>query len=390
MFSAKNPVLLLSLLALALLGCREQASHESVMVRDSSGVTLVSNPGSDEPLSWRWEEVLEIPPAEEGDDGFFEATDVTVTDDGSIAVMDRMGKKVVLFDTEGELLRQYGREGSGPGEFQYPLVITPIPEGGVAVFDMMNRRLERFDSLLEPTSPQAFQVPYFGGPLAYVGDFLVLTLSEQGGGDSEAQSITAIREGDTIEVVRYQREVGGPVQLESCGIGLSGIPPLFSPVTRWSAGPGGNLFVMGTAEYEVEVYRAPDFRLERRIRRSVPAIQANPELAGMEVGEGMRIMTPAGERVCDPKEVVEKRGFAPVVPPISRVAVSPSGEIFLQRRAPGEEELAVDVLDSEGVYQGTLPPGFPFPRGFLGPDRMVVTEEDDLGLTSVVVYRIIR
>jgi len=78
------------------------------------------------------------------------------------------------------------------------------------------------------------------------------------------------------------------------------------------------------------------------------------------------------------------------VPPIAQVAISPAGELFLQRWALEGEERAIDVLTLDGRYLGTLAPGFPFPEAFLGEDRVVVRERDELDLASVVVYRIHR
>ena len=148
--------------------------------------------------------------------------------------------------------------------------------------------------------------------------------------------------------------------------------------------------VVGTDRYEVDIYHPPDFSLERRVRRPVPTIRATEAMARATIGDGMRMMSAAGMRVCDAAEVVEKRGFAPEVPPIAAVAISPAGEIFLQRWAPEGEDRAIDVLTLDGEYLGTLSPGFPFPEAFLGSDRMVVSERDDLDLASVAVYRILR
>jgi hypothetical protein len=113
-------------------------------------------------------------------------------------------------------------------------------------------------------------------------------------------------------------------------------------------------------------------------------------MARATIGDAMRVVSAGGERVCDAGEVVEKRGFAPEVPPIADVVISPAGEIYLQRWAPEGEDRAVDVLTQDGAYLGTLVPGFPFPEGFLGEDRIVVTEQDELDLASVAVYRIRR
>ena len=148
--------------------------------------------------------------------------------------------------------------------------------------------------------------------------------------------------------------------------------------------------MVGTGGYEVDIHRGPEFSLERRIRREVPAIRATQAMAEAQVGDGMRVMTPVGERVCDAAEVVEEQGFASEVPPIARIAISPSGEIYLQRWATRGEERATDVLSPKGEYLGTLALGFPFPDAFLGTDRIVVQEEDEMELESVVVYRIVR
>ncbi len=373
-----------------LAGCDGAGGGSATTITDSAGVAVVTTSGVDRPLEWEAERILTISPADEDSAGFFEASDVDVLPGHRIVVLDRQGKKIVLFDEEGRLLDQYGREGSGPGEFQYPLELTVTPGGGVTVFDMMNRRLERFDSTLTPQAPDPFQVPYFGGRLAFAGPYLVLPTTDPGNLSASTQILSALGPADSVEIVRYAREPGKPIQLESCGMGFSGMPRIFAPTTHWGAGQNGLVVVVGTGRYEVDLYRQPGFRLERRIRRAVPAIQATAEMAKASMGGAMRVMTSAGERVCDADEVVEKRGFASQVPPISDVAISPLGDIYLERWAQDDEPRAIDVLSPDGTYVGTLAPGFPFPAAFLGDDRIVVTEEDEMGLRSVVVYRVVR
>ncbi len=388
------PCRLATLLATALLflaaACDGEGDLPVVTAVDSAGVDLLVLPGQDSPLAWTPERQLEIRPVEEDTGGFFGVTDVTVVDGSRIAVLDQLGLQVVLFDEGGRFLTQYGREGSGPGEFKLPTTLAATPWGGVLVFDFMNRRLERFDSTLVPMAPVPVQVSFSGGHVGYVDDFLIFPARDIEVQEASVQFITAMNETDTVEVVRYVREVGGMVTLESCGMMFQGIPPLFSPTTRWAQGVEGEMVVVGTSRYELDIYGAPDFSLRRRIRRQVPPVQSTQEMAEAEVGDGMRVLTPAGERVCDAAEVAEQRGFASQVPPVTRVAVSPSGEIWVRRWAPGDEEGEVDVLGPDGAYLGTLPAGFPFPDAFLGPDRLVVREEDELELTSVVVYRIRR
>ncbi len=380
----------LALTAVALSACGRETGETEMVVRDSMGVALVDLPATDIPLEWTVERVLEIPPVEEDGEGFFEVTDVTVATGHRIVILDRPGKRVFHFDETGALVAAYGREGSGPGEFHYPIELFVTPDGGVGVFDMMNRRVERFDSTLSPLAPDPFQIPYYGGELAFAGSFLVAPLADLGATEDEVEILTAFREPDTVEVVRYVRELGGAITLESCGMSLGGVPPLFRPSTRWAAAPGGLMGVVGTARYEIDLYQPPAFSLQSRVRREVPVIQATRELALEEIGDGMRMIGAGGERVCDANEVVEKRGFTEEIPPITGIIFSPLGEIFLERWAREGEGRAIDVLGKDGEYRGTLAPGFPFPDAFLGDDRIVVKEEDELGLTSVAVYRLTR
>jgi hypothetical protein len=361
------------------------------MVTDSAGVTIVTNSGEDRLLAWAAEPVARLAALEEEGEGFFDASDVTVLEGDRIAVLDRTAKRVVLVDEDGHFLAQYGREGSGPGEFQFPVEVLALANGGVAAFDVMNHRLERFDSALAPGAPDPFaNLSYFGGHMAYVGPYLVLPTHDYTQPDVRPQALTAVGPRDTVEIVRYVQKVGGAIQIESCGMGFNGIEPIFSPSLRWSEGPDGVLAVVGTERYEVDLYRSPDFRLQRRIRRPLPVIEATLAMAEASIGDGMRVMTPTGVRVCEAREVAEKRGFAEEVPPIARVAVSPAGEIWLERWAPRHEPRAIDILTPDGEYLGTLEPGFPFPDALLGDDRILRIEKDEMDVASVVVYRVAR
>lgn len=49
---------------------------------------------------------------------------LTVLGDGRIVVCDTHYHRVVYFDAEGRLLKSFGRRGTGPGEFGYPVGIT--------------------------------------------------------------------------------------------------------------------------------------------------------------------------------------------------------------------------------------------------------------------------
>lgn len=52
---------------------------------------------------------------------------------------------VLIFNDTGEFVGKFGRRGSGPGEFNFPLAIRFDPQLGLLVTDAMNGRVQRFD-----------------------------------------------------------------------------------------------------------------------------------------------------------------------------------------------------------------------------------------------------
>jgi len=65
--------------------------------------------------------------------------------DGSILVTDRQERRVAQYDASGKLIRYFGQQGSGPGEFLSPGRISAY-ESEIAVFDEALGRVTVFDS----------------------------------------------------------------------------------------------------------------------------------------------------------------------------------------------------------------------------------------------------
>ena len=66
--------------------------------------------------------------------------------DGRIAVADTHYHRVVIFDTEGNVLTMHGERGAEPGQFEYPIAITQDPHGNYYVAEYGgNDRVQKFD-----------------------------------------------------------------------------------------------------------------------------------------------------------------------------------------------------------------------------------------------------
>jgi len=73
------------------------------------------------------------------------ATDIAFGPSGTVYVADGyQNARILIFDADGRMLREWGRPGSGPGEFHLPHGIA-IANGNVYVADRENGRLQWFD-----------------------------------------------------------------------------------------------------------------------------------------------------------------------------------------------------------------------------------------------------
>jgi DNA-binding beta-propeller fold protein YncE len=106
--------------------------HHQVMKFDPGGKLLLSLGRKDRPG--------------DGPDQFDRPTDVAVAPSGEFYVADGYGNaRVLTFSREGKLLTQWGKKGSGAGEFRLPHAICLDERGRVYVGDRENDRVQVFD-----------------------------------------------------------------------------------------------------------------------------------------------------------------------------------------------------------------------------------------------------
>jgi len=79
-------------------------------------------------------------------DTFYRPTDIAFAPDGSFYVSDGYGNsRVVKFSKEGKYLLEWGKKGSGPGEFNLPHQVQLDSKQRVWVSDRENNRIQCFD-----------------------------------------------------------------------------------------------------------------------------------------------------------------------------------------------------------------------------------------------------
>jgi len=78
-------------------------------------------------------------------DGLDEPSDVAVSGDGKIYVVDGVNHRIKVFDADGKPLTSFGEEGSDNGRFNFPLGIDVDGSGNIYVADSGNHRVQIFD-----------------------------------------------------------------------------------------------------------------------------------------------------------------------------------------------------------------------------------------------------
>lgn len=382
-------------LAVSSAGCADSPAAEDrrVLREDSAGVELVRNTGGDRPLEWAFEPVLSIGGADEGPEAFFNigASGIAMDDDGVLYVLDSGNHRVVVFDREGRHVRTMGRRGGGPGELEFAYYLYLEPDGVVAIHDFSKGGLVRFGSGGESLPTRSLPYAFGSESVIFRGERVIGVFQDHGPSvsDSVEQRLLSIgAEGDTIVLARRLNAVVRAVQFRDCAVSLGGMPPVFEPRVAYVPVPDG-LAVSAESGYRIDVLDLSGALL-RAVERDHAPEPVTRALAAGEVTDTMRISFGAGECRIPPEDIVEARGFAPVVPAVRGLVASPDGTLWVQRGVGPQGERRVDVLGPDGDYLGTLPPGTPWPAAFRGPDEVIAIERDDLGLQRVVVYRIRR
>ena len=71
---------------------------------------------SDKPITAKGVKLTELGTMMDANDGFYEAIDTSVSEDGKVVILDRGNFLVNVFSSDGTLVTQFGKEGQGPGE----------------------------------------------------------------------------------------------------------------------------------------------------------------------------------------------------------------------------------------------------------------------------------
>jgi hypothetical protein len=390
-----------------LAGCDgEAATRWSGVMRDSAGVTIVSNPDSGflpPDLLPTAREELRIGrmdgPAELQ---FGAIVGAAVDGSGNIYVLDALARRVRVFDSDGRFLREMGGPGEGPGEMSSRVMLVMLGPGDtVLVADGGQRRVIRFTPDGNPAG--SFLLPSTDGePLRFASlpDGRIVQQARR----LPTQDAPIIEERDRLLVRNTSGTVVDTLSLLPAGAGMrmsaSGMQYFyFASEPFWQIDNRGRLIYGMNSEYRIEVHDAAG-KLERVITKEhSPIPVSEKDRAG--ILEFMRQgMLRANRPPAEIDRTFRATAFAEFYPAYSYFVPGPRGTLWVQR-VRTSAELADrpfnasevrsprwDLFDPQGRLAGTvtLPDGF-VPLQTVG-DGFIGMWRDEWDVQHIVRLRI--
>jgi len=156
-------------------GAPDTRDVQTRTITDSAGIEIVLiNPGGASVPRWASsvDPILELGKLS-GDESeeFFRVTGAVLLSTGRIVVGSNGTSEIRVFDTEGEILHRFGREGEGPGEFRDISFLGLLPGDTVVVHDGSLLRVSLFHPEIGFLRSQPFPGPG-GAPIQIFGGVL--------------------------------------------------------------------------------------------------------------------------------------------------------------------------------------------------------------------------
>ena len=392
---------------------------------------VIELPGEDRRLEADFEEVFRVGSAlGEGWEEFGTVGRVGFDDAGNLHVFDRLAARVVVVNPDGDFVREFGRRGEGPGEFQSAMDMVVMHDGRVVVADMGHRAYHLFDS-----GGSLERMVRIGGGLAMVRE-----MYPEAGGESVIRgakmlgvvyhsvlrdSIVVFPDPRTIErifltgdeaTVETAAEVWGPAWTKPATRPFGGGPQQvivrgdrrgFEPELYAGVLPGGRIAFSDSSAYAIKIAErdgrissiltrpfAPEPVTERVMQaekdRRLRDLEGRSEGSVSRSGDGMVVSGSGGGARA--RQQIEALEFAEEVPVVRDLRTSWGGRIWVLRR--GDEPVRdgpIDILAADGRYLGSYRTGATQLPDAFGPGGLAAfIERDELDVQTVIVKRLPR
>ena len=349
-----------------------------------------------------------------GWDTFGKIGDVAFDAAGNLHIFDTQGLRISVVDQSGTLVRQFGRRGEGPGEFEADfgelLRLVVLPDGRPVVYTW-NRgafALFRADGEFERMIRTAGGArTTFMGLQAFPEGAAVLATSPvlrpSAATIAAGQARTANTRTRAIERFRldgYQAAVDTVARAWS----PPGAPTGFVPAVIAGALPDGGIAFTDSSAYAIKIV-TPAGDLARVLTRPIRPDPVSERDKALFVAWKLELerdyekdlarlggtYASIAEEMADrSRRQIESMNFYHEIPVVRTLKTSWGGNIWVQRRGAAiVGDGPIDILTPDGRYLGTYPPSATAMPSAFGPDGlMALVESNELDVQTVVVRRL--
>lgn len=379
-----------AILLLATAACEAPASAPEVVVRDSAGVRIVETASA-----VRFPAPITIPDTQAvrigavaGDPEYLLSRVVGAMQlpNGEILIGNRGTNELRFYDPQGQFLRSEGREGEGPGEYEYLRALGRCRADGFVAFDL-SWQINSYDAEGRFLDKTVLRAPDGRTPYNVAcdphGHFLILgwgrTATEEGPRigfyETRARLLLTSREGELAT------DFGERLVSERIGSTGGSRPHPAGRATVFAL--HDDVVYVGSGEtFEIEL-RDLDGELRSLLRGPSIPLETTDSVRAAYLERALSLASP--ERRPAVRRQVGEWDWPPRVPAYTALVVDPDGTAWLRAfRIDPEEPEVWSLLDPARGYMGdvTLRPGQTLLD--VGRDYLLLLERDARDVESVV------
>ena len=336
----------------------------------------------------------------DGWDVFGRVGEVAFDGSGNLYVLDTQAARFSVVGLDGNLLRQFGRLGEGPGEFggatSSAMSFAVLHDGRITAFDPSRRHFVIF-------SPEG----EFERQIRLAATAWVIIPALQ----AESASAAVVSTGE-VGYLGSAPDSDGPPLRHVMRYGLTGdetsvdtVAAVWAPpedlefAPRLSVGvlPDGGVVFVDSSAYAVKVI-GPTGGVSRVLTRPFAAVPVTQNMRAAHIERELEDLEAMGNRGNATEQAMaeflraelESAEFYHEVPLVRSLRTSPEGTIWVRRSGPEPGSNGpIDLITADGRYLGSFASDATSLPSAFGPDGLVaLVRRNDLDVQTVVVSRL--
>lgn len=306
-------------------------------------------------------------------------------------LLDAGNRQIVLVDRQGHFRQAFGRQGSGPGEFEYPRFLC-IRNDEIWTGDLVLRRYSIFG--MDGSFRRIHLWP--GGGRGISGGFAITPddgeLYATYSRDGHRRLLLSPLDGspmDTIAVMLTRPNANTEINIPGVGRTTMMEPPAYTPEFHWCWGGVDRIITVSSGDYQIEE-RSISGRITRKLVAPTPDLVVTATDRKAYLTHMARVYGSDTEafRSINPR-FENEYPFAERRPAIEGIRIDPLGRIWVLASIAGNMGQRLDIFTPEFDFLGSLE-NLPLPMAFTpGGDVLFrITSGEEDGADPFIVARV--